>query len=84
MEAPRFASESVPDSFYPHVYYPNRVLLETGYPAANWDALIALGHGVLIEVATCGMGATVARRDLDSGVMSAGDAPRRSCYAIAW
>ncbi len=84
VEAPRFASESVPDSFYPHAYYPNRVSLEPGYPDANWDALIALGHGVLAEVATCGMGATVARRDPDSGVLSAGGDPRRSCYAIAW
>ncbi len=82
VEAPRFATESVPDSFYPHVYYPNRVSLEEGYPAANWDALRALGHGELMEAATCGMGATVALRDPDTGVLSAGGDPRRACYAL--
>lgn len=84
VESPRFASESVPDSFYPHVYYPNHVSLEDGFPAQTWDALRALGHGELVSAATCGMGATVARRDPDSGVLSAGADPRRACYAIAW
>lgn len=84
VEAPRFASESVPDSFYPHVYYPNRVSLESGYPSENWDALRALGHGELVEAATCGMGATVTRRDPATGVMSAGGDPRRACYALGW
>ena len=84
VEAPRFATESVPDSFYPHVYYPNRVSLEEGYPAENWEALRALGHGDLVQAATCGMGATVTRRDPDTGVLSAGGDPRRACYALGW
>ncbi|MDE2687313.1 MAG: gamma-glutamyltransferase family protein [Chloroflexota bacterium] len=84
VEAPRFATESVPDSFYPHVYYPNRVSLEEGYPAENWDALRALGHGDLVQAATCGMGATVTTRDSNTGVLSAGGDPRRACYAIGW
>ena len=84
VEAPRFATESVPDSFYPHVYYPNRVSLEDGFPVQTWDALRALGHGELAQAATCGMGATVARRDPHTGVLSAGADPRRACYAIGW
>ena len=84
VEAPRFATESVPDSFYPHVYYPNRVSLEQGYPAENWDTLRAFGHGEFVQAATCGMGATVTRRDPDTGVLSAGGDPRRACYALGW
>ncbi|CAI8027948.1 Glutathione hydrolase proenzyme [Geodia barretti] len=84
VEAPRFATESVPDSFYPHVYYPNRVSLEQGYPAQNWDTLRALGHGEFVQAATCGMGATIAHRDPQTGVLSAGGDPRRACYALGW
>ena len=84
VEAPRFATESVPDSFYPHVYYPNRVSLEEGYPTENWDVLRALGHGELVQAATCGMGATVTTRDPATGVLSAGADPRRACYALGW
>ena len=43
VEAPRFATESVPDSFYPHVYYPNRVSLEVGYPRRELGRLARLG-----------------------------------------
>ena len=83
IEAPRFATDSVTNSFYPHVYYPGQLSMEAGFPAETEEALKALGHRVVRET-VCGMGATVARRDPDTGVLSAGSDPRRACYAIGW
>ena len=83
IEAPRFASDSVTNSFYPHVYYPGQVSVEPGIPAETMEALSRLGHKV-VPKEVCGMGATVARRDIETGVLSAGADPRRACYAIGW
>ena len=83
IEAPRFASDSAPDSFYPHTYYPGRLSLESGFQAETVDALSHLGHGIA-RAGVCGMGATVARRDPDTGVLSTGADPRRACYALSW
>ena len=83
IEAPRFATDSVTNSFYPHVYYPGQLSMEAGFPAETEEALKALGHGVVRE-SVCGMGATVTRRDPETGVLSAGADPRRASYAIGW
>ena len=83
IEAPRFATDSVPNSFYPHVYYPGQLSVETGIPEQTADSLERLGHRVK-RSAACGMGATVAHRDPETGVLSAGGDPRRACYAIGW
>lgn len=83
IEAPRFATDSVTNSFYPHVYYPGQLSVEEGIPDDTVAALRGLGHKV-VRAASCGMGATVARRDPDTGVLSAGGDPRRACYAIGW
>ena len=82
-EAPRFATQSVPNSFYPHEYFPGRLDLEEGVPEETAQALRALGYKIE-RVATCGMGATVARRDPDTGTLSTGGDPRRACYALGW
>jgi gamma-glutamyltranspeptidase/glutathione hydrolase len=84
VEAPRFASESVTNSFYPHQYFPNRVSVEHGFPQDTIEGLKKLGHGDIVHVATCGMGATVSARDPETGVMSSSGDPRRACYAIGW
>ena len=84
IEAPRFATEGVTNSFYPHVYYPGRVSLETGFPDGTTEALTRLGHREIVAVATCGMGATIAVRDPETGVLATGGDPRRACYAIGW
>jgi gamma-glutamyltranspeptidase/glutathione hydrolase len=84
IEAPRFATESVTNSFYPHVCYPNRVSLEPGFSEGTVEALKALGHKEIVPAASCGMGATVARCDPETGVLSTGGDPRRACYAISW
>ena len=83
IEAPRFATLSVTNSFYPHVYFPGRLSVEHGVPAETRDSLARLGHEIVLAAA-CGMGATVARRDPVTGVLSTGGDPRRACYAIGW
>ena len=83
VEVPRFATQSVPNSFYPHVYFPGRLDLEEGISEEIADKLRALGHKIE-RVSTCGMGATVARRDPDTGALSTGGDPRRASYALGW
>ena len=83
IEAPRFASDSVPRSFYPHEYRPGQLSMESGFGTDTEDSLRELGHNV-VRASVCGMGATVTRRDPDNGVMSAGADPRRAAYAIGW
>ena len=83
IEAPRFATDSAPDSFYPHIVYPGQLSLEPGFTTETADALSQLGHKV-VQAAVCGMGATVSKRDLNTGVLSTGADPRRACYALSW
>ena len=83
VEAPRFGSQSVPNSFYPHVYFPGRLDLEDGITVETEKALASLGHKIE-RAANCGMGATVSRRDPESGILSTSGDPRRACYALGW
>ena len=83
IEAPRFATDSVPNSFYPHVYYPGQVSVEGGIDSDTVYELKVKGHKV-VRAKVCGLGATITTRDLDTGVMSAGADPRRACYAMSW
>ena len=83
IEAPRFATDSVTNSFHPHVYFPGQMSLEPAIGEETAEALRALGHKVE-RAQVCGMGATVARRDPVTGVLSTGSDPRRACYAIGW
>jgi gamma-glutamyltranspeptidase/glutathione hydrolase len=46
VEAPRVASRSFPDSFWPHTMAPAKVEVEGRIPRETRDALAALGHGV--------------------------------------
>ncbi len=82
VEAPRFASQSVTNSFYPHEYYPGRLDLEEGFPESTAEALRSMGHKIQRAV-NCGMGATVTKRDPETGVLSTSGDPRRACYALA-
>ena len=83
VEAPRFGSHSQPDSFYPHAYYPGVVRLEQAITEATAQALRGLGHQVERTV-HCGSGATLAVRDPETKVLSAGGDPRRASYALGW
>ncbi len=82
VEAPRFATQSNVNSFYPHVYHPGRLDLEQAIPETTAEILRAMGHKIA-RVVDCGMGATVSVRDSETGYLSTGADPRRACYAIA-
>lgn len=80
-ESRRFSTLSVPNSFYPHTYLPGQLALEEGFDEIVSQELKELGHQV-VNTATCGMGATVAKLNPETGIMAAGADPRRACYAV--
>ncbi|HZP37716.1 MAG TPA: gamma-glutamyltransferase [Methylomirabilota bacterium] len=83
VEAPRFSTQTLVNSFYPRVYRPGELNVEPGIPESTRAELRALGHTVR-EVGACGIGAVVTRRDPSTGVLAAGADPRRPTYALAW
>ncbi len=83
IEAPRFATDSVPNSFHPHVYHPGQLSVEDDLAADTVYDLKVTGHRV-VRAAVCGMGATITARDPATGSMSAGADPRRASYALGW
>ena len=83
VEAPRFSTQTLVNSFYPRVYRPGQLNVEPGIPERTRAELGALGHEVT-ETGACGIGAVVTRRDPQTGVLSAGADPRRPTYALAW
>jgi len=83
VEAPRFSTQTLVNSFYPRVYRPGQLNVEPGIPDRTRAELRALGHEVT-EIGACGIGAVVTRRDPQTGVLSAGADPRRPTYALAW
>jgi gamma-glutamyltranspeptidase/glutathione hydrolase len=83
VEAPRFSTQTLVNSFYPRAYKPGVLNVEPGIPEATRAELTALGHSVT-EIGACGIGAVVTHRDPESGVLSAGADPRRPTYALAW
>jgi len=83
VEAPRFSTQTLVNSFYPRVYRPGQLNVEAGIPEATRAELRSLGHAVS-EIGACGIGAVVTRRDPETGALSAGADPRRPTYALAW
>ena len=83
VEAPRFSTQTLVNSFYPRAYKPGQLNVEPGIPESTRAELRALGHGVT-EIGACGVGAVVTRRDPASGALSASADPRRATYALAW
>jgi gamma-glutamyltranspeptidase/glutathione hydrolase len=83
VEAPRFSTQTLVNSFYPRAYRPGQLNVEPGIPERTRAELTALGHAI-VEVGACGAGAVVTHRDPRSGVLSAGADPRRPSYALAW
>jgi gamma-glutamyltranspeptidase/glutathione hydrolase len=83
VEAPRFSTQTLVNSFYPRAYRPGQLNVEPGIPESTRAELRALGHAVS-EIGACGIGAVVTHRDPRTGVLSAGADPRRPTYALAW
>jgi gamma-glutamyltranspeptidase / glutathione hydrolase len=84
VEAPRVASRSFPDSFWPHVHAPGKVEAEARIPAETREALAEMGHGVSawpeLEWRAGGVCAVMVGAD---GARWAGADPRRGALAIA-
>jgi gamma-glutamyltranspeptidase/glutathione hydrolase len=83
VEAPRFATQTLVNSFYPRAYRPGQLDVERGITESARAELRELGHEVT-EIGACGIGAVVTRRDPETGVLSGGADPRRPTYALAW
>ena len=83
IEAPRLASRSFPDSFWPHAYAPGKTEIEGRIPRETREVLAALGH----EVAPWPdwewrAGAVCAVMVGPEGTRWAGADPRRGAHAI--
>ena len=86
VEAPRFASYSMPDSFWPHSIMPGRLNLESRIDETIGATLSGLGHDVAWwpEWTWKAGGVCTIRADVKNGVLSSGADPRRPSYAVGW
>ena len=84
IEAPRFATQSFPNSFEPHEEFPGRLVVEEGIPDPVARELAARGHDIeRIEDRSARMGAVCAiELDVQSGIMEGGADPRRMSRAM--
>jgi gamma-glutamyltranspeptidase/glutathione hydrolase len=83
VEAPRVASRSFPDSFWPHAHAPGKVEAESRIDRGTRDALAAMGHGVSEWPAyEWRAGAVCAVKIGPDGTRWAGADPRRGSLAI--
>lgn len=85
IEAPRFASYSFPNSFYPHESQPGLLRIERDLVSSQ-AKLERRGHRIQVwpprNWRAGGVCAIV--RDPATGFRVAGADPRRECYALAW
>ena len=86
IEAPRICSDNFPNSFWPHVYHPGRLNVETRVPAAVRKQLAAWGHKVHADQAWGGVSRVCAIVvDSESGARSGGADPRApGGHAAGW
>jgi gamma-glutamyltranspeptidase/glutathione hydrolase len=85
VEAPRVATQSFPDSFWPHASFPGVLKIESRIHASVADGLTALGHRVSAWPDwTWRAGAVCAIAVGEDGTKQAGADPRRSSHAIGW
>jgi gamma-glutamyltranspeptidase/glutathione hydrolase len=85
VEAPRVATRSFPDSFWPHADFPGRLDCESGVPEDTRRALAALGHGVEERPdRDWRSGAVCAVVVGSDGTLMGGADPRRGAQAIGW
>jgi len=85
IEAPRFASESFPGSFWPHTHKPGVLRLEPEL-MEHAEGLEARGHKVVPwpERGWRAGGVCAIAIDHETGDRIAGADPRRECTALAW
>jgi gamma-glutamyltranspeptidase/glutathione hydrolase len=85
VEAPRVATRSFPDSFWPHSDFPGRLDCEAGIAAQTVESLRALGHGVEDRPARDWRSGAVCAVVVgaDGTLMGAAD-PRRGAHTIGW
>ena len=84
VEAPRFATQSFPDSFWPHRYFPGRLTLEARLAPETAEALAALGHQVARWSGWEWRAGAVCLVKVDeAGVRWGAADPRRDSYALA-
>ena len=84
IEAPRMASRSFPDSFWPHPMALGRLEVERRIPGETRDALAARGHDVAEWPEwEWRAGAVCAVKVGEEGTRWGGADPRRGCHAIA-
>ena len=86
IEAPRFASYSFPESYFPHDNLPGVLRLEEPVGKAAGDALAALGHTVEWWPDLMWRAGSVSAilMDEESGIRFGGADPRRTGYAVGW
>ncbi len=84
VEAPRFSTQSFPNSFEPHEEFPGRLVVEDAIPDTVSRELAARGHDVeRVADRSIRMGAVCAiERDVESGIMEGGADPRRMSRAM--
>jgi gamma-glutamyltranspeptidase/glutathione hydrolase len=85
VEAPTFASQHWPSSFYPRHAAPGVLNVESRVPEEVRAALAARGHAVQVTADWSGGNTLAASFDPDTGVLSAAASPRLDpAYAMAW
>jgi gamma-glutamyltranspeptidase/glutathione hydrolase len=84
IEAPRFATQSFPNSFWPHASFPGRLNVEARIPGSICEDLRALGHDVELwpEYARAAGSLCAIVLDPTTGTLWAGADPRRENYAL--
>ena len=84
VEAPRFATQSFPNSFEPHEAFPGRLVVEDRIPESVTRELAARGHDVeRVAGYTSKMGGVCAiALEIESGLMEGGADPRRMSRAM--
>jgi gamma-glutamyltranspeptidase/glutathione hydrolase len=85
VELPRFETKSFPDSFWPHEYFPGRLVLEQPMSEDVATALADRGHKVERYGALDWRAGGACLIKLDhTGVLWGAADPRRDSYAVAW
>ncbi len=86
IEAPRARSNSFPNSFWPHVYYPGLLNVESRVDREVGEGLAKLGHDVqwLPQWTSEAGGLCGIVIDRDRGILVGGADPRRDSAAVGW